>query len=286
MDKNLKTKIKNIFLDLDGTTLTSNKEISQKTISILKKMQKEGKTVSIVTGRPVYFAKEEYYKLNCDFPIIGCNGALVYDFKNDKLVYKNPINKNISEQIFQLLVKNNITFLMYTTSEIYGYSRENYQADWFNWLKSSIEKREKQFQFNLTILNSKTKNDFDIKKFDIVKFLVIKSDSQEKDIENIKPELTKFQGVYIIQSQEKVIDIMPEGSSKGYALEVLSKTNNFNLEETLVFGDEQNDVSMFEVAKYSVAMGQSKDVIKEKATFITDSNNDEGIFNFINKYLK
>lgn len=64
---------------------------------------------------------------------------------------------------------------------------------------------------------------------------------------------------------------------------MLSKIQNIDLNKTIVFGDEHNDISMFNVSKYSVAMGQANLEIKNAATFITLSNNDDGIYDFFEK---
>ncbi|MGZ9414333.1 HAD family hydrolase [Mycoplasma sp. AC157] len=288
MDKISKLKIENIFFDLDGTLLNSQKKITNKSIEIIEKLrQNKGIKASIITGRPYYFAKEEYYKINSDFPIVSCNGSLIYDFKKDKVIFENPINKEKTKEIFGILIKNNITFLIYTTKKIFGFYSKKEFPEWFNWLKNTVDSKEEKYRFDIVFsqYNNLKENYFNIQNHSIIKFLIIKSDSEPNNITNFKKEIEKVTNIYLINSQEKVIDIMPENSSKGKALEILSKIEKIDLEKTLVFGDQDNDVSMFEVAKFSVAMGQSKEEIKEKSTFTTNSNDEEGIYNFLRNLI-
>ncbi|WP_041593752.1 Cof-type HAD-IIB family hydrolase [Mycoplasmopsis cynos] len=273
-----------IFFDLDGTLLNSQKQITEKTLLCIKKLQAKGKKVGIITGRPYFFAKYENHLINADFPLIGCNGALIYDFKKNEIIYKNPINKNATIEIFDKLIKNNITFLLYTTEEIFGFYSINEYPNWFNWLNNSINKLPDKFKFKFNAYKYKfNENDFEIQQFDIIKILVIVSDSDLTYVHSFCDELRNIKGIYTIKSQSNVIDIMPNDCSKGEALNMLSKIQNIDLNKTIVFGDEHNDISMFNVSKYSVAMGQANLEIKNAATFITLSNNDDGIYDFFEK---
>lgn len=76
---------------------------------------------------------------------------------------------------------------------------------------------------------------------------------------------------------------MPQNINKGNALADFAKANVLDLNQTLVFGDAENDLSMFAKAKYSVAMNQAKKEIKSKAKFITNSNNEDGVGKFLEK---
>ena len=69
---------------------------------------------------------------------------------------------------------------------------------------------------------------------------------------------------------------MAKNVSKGNAIKALCKDYKF-LEEVIVFGDSLNDKSMFEVAGYSVAMGNASDELKKIADEVTLDNNSNGI---------
>ncbi|NRO04428.1 5-amino-6-(5-phospho-D-ribitylamino)uracil phosphatase YwtE [Lactobacillus helveticus] len=54
----------------------------------------------------------------------------------------------------------------------------------------------------------------------------------------------------------------------------------------MIFGDQGNDMSMFEVAGFNkIAMGNAIDSIKDKADFVTKSNDEAGIAYAINKLI-
>ncbi|WP_025755318.1 HAD family hydrolase [Mycoplasmopsis cricetuli] len=288
MDKkldNLENKIDNLFFDLDGTLLQSDKTISKETLIALEKLKKQNKKISIVTGRPYYFAKEEAELLDIDFPIVACNGSIVFDFKQNQVIFANPIDVQTTKMIFDILIKYNITFLIYTTEQMIGFTRENHIPRWFNWLKNTLASKKPRHRFKIDFFSTNKAEKFDIEKHQIIKFLLIKEDCTSEQITLVKNKLQFFKNIYLLQSQSNVIDVMPKNCSKGNALQWLAKNYHFSLENTIVFGDEYNDVSMFQVARYSVAMGQSAIDIKKYSTFETLSNNENGIANFINLNL-
>lgn len=77
-----------IFItDMDGTFLPTNKIPSKKNLEAVKKFQKLGGRFSIATGRGLQAAKQYFQSFSVDFPIILCNGGLIYDLNNKKSLY-------------------------------------------------------------------------------------------------------------------------------------------------------------------------------------------------------
>ena len=80
-----------------------------------------------------------------------------------------------------------------------------------------------------------------------------------------------------------IMDIMPKGVNKAKAIEELSKYLNINLSETIVFGDGLNDIEMFNIKGYKVAMGNAASKIKNLADVVTKTNNEAGVAYELNK---
>ena len=80
-------------------------------------------------------------------------------------------------------------------------------------------------------------------------------------------------------------EIMPIGINKGNALKTLMEQKHFNKENTYVFGDGENDLSMLALG-HSIAMQNALDTVKEKCEYVTLSNEEDGIKEFIEKYME
>lgn len=284
MNKKIKIEdIKYVFFDMDGTLLTSEKKPSQRTIETLEKLWKRGISCSIATGRPYYFAQNEIKTVNPHLPVISCNGALVYDPAKKSLISFSPINKNCTKKIYDILIKNDAVFLIYTKDTIYKYrnKKTNPISKWFDVIEGINQKFPKNEQTNIEEIEEYQK--FNIENYDVIKFLIIYSEIPLHKYKQLEKEVEPIKDVYIVRSQNEVFDIMPVGLSKGYGLQVLDEQGIINLNNTLVFGDAENDISMFNVAKWSVAMGNAQEKTKDAAMWITDDNNNDGIANFFDK---
>lgn len=285
--KDIKLKdVKYVFFDMDGTLLTSNRTPSPRTIETLDKLWARGINCSIATGRPYYFARNEIKTVKPHLPVISCNGALVFDPKEKKLISFSSISKEVTPKIFDILVKNDAVVWIYTKEKMFTLKNDitNPTSAWIDRIKTINSNYPKEDQAE--IIEIKNPNDFDITQYDIIKFLIIYSEIPLEKYKKIEEEVNKLSGVYIVRSQNEVFDIMPEGLSKGNGLKVLHDKGLIDLNHTLVFGDAENDISMFKVAKWCVAMGNAQEKTKEAAMFETDDHDNDGIANFFDKLFK
>ncbi|WP_311492006.1 HAD hydrolase family protein, partial [uncultured Anaerococcus sp.] len=88
-----------------------------------------------------------------------------------------------------------------------------------------------------------------------------------------------------VKSTRFFYEIMPLGLSKGSSILEACKIFGIDKEDVIVFGDEMNDMSMFEVAGTGVAMGNAVDPIKKLAAYVTKSNNEDGIAFYLENFL-
>ena len=110
-------------------------------------------------------------------------------------------------------------------------------------------------------------------------------DNREKLL-NIESQLNKkFKSLSIVSSDEKLLDIMPPGVNKGTALHNLCKILDIDKNEIIVFGDNFNDIEMINFAHISVVPSNSEQYIKNMATYVTKSNDDNGIAFAINEFI-
>lgn len=279
-------EIKYVFFDLDGTLLNSEKKISQLSLTTINKLKTLGIEVSIATGRPYYFVPNEIRTVDPKIPVVSCNSALVYDPVKNKVISVSHITNKLTKEIYDVLIKNNGVFLIYTIDKILMCKdkKKHHESKWFNIINNINNNLDQKDQ--VEIISIDTSELFDITKYNVIKFLIIYSEIPKENYCNIENKINKMDEVYIVRSQNEVFDIMPKGLTKGDGLQILHNKGIIDLEKTLVFGDAENDLSMFQKAKWSVAMGNAQEKVKESAIFITDSNNNEGIYNFFNKLFE
>lgn len=82
------------------------------------------------------------------------------------------------------------------------------------------------------------------------------------------------------------MDIVSKETNKGKGLKIVAEDMGISLDEIIAFGDNENDLSMLEEVIYSVAMGNSLDIVKEKVRYVGKTNNESGVAKFLNLFLK
>ncbi|MGX7163297.1 HAD-IIB family hydrolase [Enterococcus massiliensis] len=130
----------------------------------------------------------------------------------------------------------------------------------------------------------KTVETFQEIKEDFVKITVY--DPKLRCLENVK-KLDQFTDrAYMVASEAAWIDISNHGVHKGTTVQELQKILGVTKEETMAFGDGLNDIELMESAKYSFAMSNAFDQIKEVAAFVTKSNDENGVLKTIESILE
>lgn len=87
------------------------------------------------------------------------------------------------------------------------------------------------------------------------------------------------------RSADTFIEIFPKGASKGRALKTICKELNIDIAETIAIGDQELDIPMIEAAGIGIAMGNAISDLKEKADFVTRTNNEAGIAYALEQFL-
>lgn len=269
----IRKNVKYLLFDLDGSLINDERVMDPKHSQLPTLLKELNLDYSIITGRPQYMMLKEINLLKPTLPVVSVNGAIIID-SNNKILYERSLNQNIANQLLKDLLKFNLDFYLYTPTQIYVNPLHFEHVD--KW-RSVISKIQPEFQWKIS--------DFKIyeqhRNEPILKFLVC-TDNHEI-LENLVK--SKYSNdLAIARSTPNTIDVNSIDVNKGLGLLKLSEKLGADLNQFMVFGDGGNDVPMFKLTKYSVAMKNAADFVKETATMVTDlDNNHGGIYEFIKK---
>lgn len=264
---------KAIFIDIDGTLRDNNKKISQRTINAIKKVTDSNILVIICSGRPRKYTEDISKQCFASRYIITSNGSNIYDYEENKVLYNSIMDKKALLELYEIANSEDATFVMNV-----GEGRV------VNKVRNP--EQEKKLEGNV--------KDF-IYKNDIVQCII--ADSDFNKIKKLIPKVEKVKNVEIKNRHKSLIDpSFPKNdsiycdvanieSSKGMAVEKLCKILNIDLKDTIAIGDDFNDLSMFDKVGYSIAMDNANPKIKERASEVTLSNEDDGVAVFLEKLL-
>ena len=286
-----------VVIDLDGTMLNSYGVVTNETKEAIKKVEKQGVEVVIASGRPIDSIKEIAKEIESKKYFIAGNGAIIYDIKNDEIIYEKTLSKEKVLEIIKICEENSISYNIYTENEILATSLK-YNVLYYH--KENLKKEEsKKTKINLV------KNMYEyVKNKEDARFLkiticdenktvfnsIIRKVKEIKDIEVLEishmSRKTIKQGTEEFEISYYYTEISTGDVDKWNAIEFLMEKLKIKKEEIMAIGDNLNDKKMIENAGLGVAMGQSTPTILELADEVTSSNDEEGISEILQKYYK
>lgn len=262
-----------IALDMDGTLLTSDKVISEKTKIALKKAEEKGVKVVLASGRPLEGISrylEELDLLKHDDYVLSYNGGVVRNTKTKECVSKAVLKGSDLKRLYKISKELNVNIHAFSvkdgliTPKISKYTQ--YEADMNN-----IEITVKDF------------NEIDDNE-EIIKVMMIDpAEILDPAIEKLPKDL--YDTYSIFKSASFFLEFTNKEVDKGLGLKKLGEYLGITREEMIACGDAGNDLSMVKYAGLGVAMANATDDVKKNADYITLSNDDDGIAKVVEKFI-
>ncbi|MDU5544316.1 MAG: Cof-type HAD-IIB family hydrolase, partial [Clostridium perfringens] len=214
----------------------------------------------------------KYYAglLGVKTPIISCNGAFIREKDEDKVIYESVLNEDQLDRIYDVIKKYDINMAYFNTPNTVISEKIVPEEHGYKVMNKMMGESKEKVMFSEGI---DFKEAFKTYGKHILKAICIENDSN------------KLEDLEVVSSSPSNFEVMNKGTSKGRAVKVLADILNINREEIMCLGDSENDLSMIEFAGLGVAMGNAEEFLKEKADYITDTNENDGVAKAIEKFV-
>jgi len=251
------------FFDLDGTLLTSKKDISPRTMYALKEFTGAGNHFCINTGRAIDSAKAVYRELGLNFEgsfLCGCNGTEIYSVDDGKYIFKTGVSLKLVPVVLDIAKKYDMHIHTYNDTHILSSSDGECMKYYRRVIKTPLLVTD-----DITKeLTSPPPKMIAIELHDRAKQEAFKVALEDA----VGDELT------LLYSNPYYLEIFPKEAGKGNAVNRLANILNIPLENTYAAGDQENDISMLRAAGVGVAMLNATDEVKRVCDVVTASDND------------
>ena len=261
------SKIKLVVSDMDGTLLNSNHEVSTRFLTQFHQLKKNNIHFVAASGRQYQSILDKLSPIKDDISVIAENGA-IKKFRNTTEVLLELTQSEVSECISHLRKVNDCYIVLCGRKTAYIES-EN----------SKFITTLPQYYSEVSQVNDLTQVADD----NFLKIAVFHFESSEEFLyPHLDPIINRFQ---VIISSQNWVDISLQMANKSFALKQIQKDLNISPEETMVFGDYNNDIEMLKLAQFSYAMENAHPNVKKIANYHTSSNNHFGVESILEELL-
>ncbi len=266
--------------DLDGTLLRNDATLSPYSREALVKLINDDIMFTVASARNIYSIKEILQDLPLRMPIIGGNGAYITDYKTGKHLVINDISSEISLEILAIIQKYNckpfISCYDGIKNNLYYEESNNYGMEWY--LEDRIKAKDKRVK-QLKVIEESLKER-------VISFIVMdRKENLTKLTNYLNKNYSKLLEIHVMENQYSPgwywLTILDKKATKRQAIKTLIDLENLKGYETVVFGDNVNDMQMFKGADRSIAVKNAKIELKSHATEIIGENQQDSVINFI-----
>jgi Cof subfamily protein (haloacid dehalogenase superfamily) len=263
-----------LVLDIDGTLTNSTKEITSSTKEALQDIMEKGHKVILASGRPTPGMRRYEEELELEKYggyLLSYNGARVVECRSGEIVYQRTLPQMMIPGLYGFAKRHGCGLITYLGSTVIS----AFRPDEYIELEARIN--------GLPV--KQVENFVDFVDFEVNKCLMTKESGEAAVLEK---ELQKKYGelLSIYRSEPFFIEIMPRNVNKASSLEKMLEAIGQKRENTICCGDGFNDISMIKFAGVGVAMANAQQEVKEAADYITASNDEDGLIQVIDKFIR
>lgn len=265
--------IKLIAIDIDGTLLNSQHIVSNSVKQTIQTAVEAGIKIVLCTGRPTPSAMPYVKDLNLstsDDYVITYNGAVTHRMDKQEPILQKMLSTQKVKQLFSLASQFNCHAHAITDKGIYTPSNPigqySIKESWLTGMDlfyQPIDQLGKHTQYN--------------------KFMMIDEASiLDTVVKQLPKDITK--AYTILRSEPYYLEFVHPEASKGQAVLTLAQQLNIDPTHVMGIGDSGNDLDLMSCCGIGVAMGNATDELKEKADYITDTNDKDGVAKAIQRF--
>ena len=267
-------KYKLLVLDVDGTLLNDEREISKRTLAALLKVQQMGVRIVLASGRPTYGLMPLAKPLelgNYGGFVLSYNGCQIIKAQNGEILFERRINPEMLPYLEKKARKNGFAIFTYHDDTLITDSPDNEYIKNEALLNNLKIIREDEFSTAIDFAPCKC-----MLVSDKEKALIGLEQHWEK---RLAGTLDAF------RSEPYFLEVVPCGVNKANTLGALLEHLGVTREEVIAVGDGVCDVTMLQLAGMGVAMGHSQDSVKVCADYVTASNEEDGVALAVEKLI-
>ncbi len=262
-------KIRLLALDIDGTILTREKKLTDRTKAAMEAAAAAGVAVVLVTGRPFYGVPEELLDVQGLQYVITSNGAVTTNLSDRSTLRSANLDPETALEIIAVPRELDLVYAAFLDG--IGYCElEPFDRHLRLVHNLPIEAYIRRSRRVIDDMNGLIRNAVN----GVENIWFIAHDWKERD--KLSKQIRSQWKVRTVLTGKADVEVGALLADKGFALNALAERMHIHREQILAIGDNGNDLGMLQTAGIAVAMGNAEEVVKQMADIVTDSNEEDG----------
>lgn len=261
--------IKLVLSDVDGTLVTHDKVLTQRAIAAVQQLHEANILFALTSARPPQGLAMFIKPLALTTPLSGFNGGLVTD-TDFNTIEEKTIDDDLTTPIVELLGAHGLSVWVYQGPDWYVLDEDS----------AHVAHESQVCQCQPAVIK-----DYTSVESGVTKIVGVSDDEAACVAANDAIQSEFGEHVLATRSQSYFVDVTALDANKGSVVKFLSARYDIPVSEIATIGDMHNDLSMFAVSGFSIAMGNAAPEIQAAASVVTTSNEDEGFAYAMAKYI-
>ena len=278
----LTASVRLIAIDIDGTLLGSNAQVSQANLDALRRAHETGIEVVLVTGRRHRFALPIAESLGFDIPLISSNGAVTRS-SSGELFHRDLMPQATAIRICRHMHEfHNHMVITFDREGMGAIVCENHEQ-LYGVIQRWMEKNAPYIEYVSPIEKAVTE--------DPIQTMFCGPVEMMKEAQQRLMECEFARDITVLRTQYDhrdltIVDILNAGCSKGHALERWAAHRGIARSEVMAIGDNYNDIEMLTFAGHPVIMGNASEDLKREGWTVTLHHDESGVAAAIEQVLE
>lgn len=270
-----------LAIDIDGTLLNPQKQLTPRTIEAIRAAQAAGIIVTLATARRYCNSVQFARTLGIEIPLIICDGTVIMHHPDGKIMHMHPLDAEIAQEAVNIIVRHQLQPVVHHIVE----TTETIEETWTGLAEfdtPGFTAYFTAFPDNVRRLEHLT---LCVGQPDPLRVVVFASHEQ---VEAMLPEVSALACTWDTVKTGNYgyaeLSIKHQDCTKASAVLALARHLDIPLAQVMAIGDGTNDIAMLKTVGWGVAMGQATDAVKAVAQAITASNAEDGVALAIERY--
>jgi len=265
--------IRLLALDIDGTLLNSQFQISDVNLSALRRAHDAGMEIALVTGRRHDFALPIAQQLGFDLWLISSNGAITRSLSGETF-YRDLLPAHLCRELCRAMIDFRGNTVLTFDKQAKGSIVLEHMNDLENSIRRWLEKNLQYIDFVIPIEDSLVT--------DPVQAMFCGPIARMHEALAALRSCHLYEQITVLRTEYpirdlSIVDILNQNCSKGHALERWAAFRGLSREQVMAIGDNYNDVEMLAFAGYPVIMGNASEDLRSRGWKVTLSNDQNGV---------